>query len=101
MSTSPPGAHAVVAACASIDGETRPSPENTEKNAEVVGGDAALRMILEGTASETGERFFTALVENLARTLGTYSAWVTEYLPQPRGMRALAFCVAGDWVEGY
>ena len=27
---------------------------------------AALRMILEGTASETGERFFMALVENLA-----------------------------------
>ena len=31
--------------------------------------DAAVRMIFEGTASETGERFFMALVENLAKTL--------------------------------
>jgi len=78
------------------------SPENTENNAQSSrAGHAALRMILEGTACETGERFFTALVENLARTLGTYSAWVTEYLPQPRRLRALAFWVGGDWVEGY
>ena len=51
----------------------------------------ALRMILEGTASETGERFFMALVENLARALGTHGAWVTEYLPETRRLRALAF----------
>ena len=29
--------------------------------------DAALRTILEGTATETGEQFFTALVKNLCR----------------------------------
>lgn len=29
--------------------------------------DVALRKLLEGTAGETGERFFAALVENLAR----------------------------------
>ena len=29
--------------------------------------DAALRTIVEGTAKETGTRFFTALVENLAK----------------------------------
>lgn len=28
--------------------------------------DPALRMIFEGTAAETGERFFTALVQKLA-----------------------------------
>jgi hypothetical protein len=32
----------------------------------------ALRTILEGTASETGEPFFMALVENLAWALGTH-----------------------------
>ena len=40
----------------------------------------ALRRILEGTASEIGENFFRALVDNLARVMGTYGAWVTEYL---------------------
>lgn len=38
----------------------------------------ALRMILEGTATETGERFFSSLVENLAKALQTHGAWVTE-----------------------
>jgi hypothetical protein len=40
---------------------------------------------LEGTARETGERFFAALVEALTRALGTHSAWVTEYLPAALG----------------
>jgi hypothetical protein len=62
---------------------------------------AALRMILEGTASETGERFFMALVENLARALGTYGAWVTEYVPQRRTLRALAFRLGDQWVQDY
>jgi hypothetical protein len=35
---------------------------------------AALQVIFQGTASETGERFFMALVENLARALGTRGA---------------------------
>jgi PAS domain S-box-containing protein len=62
---------------------------------------AALRMILEGTASETGERFFMALVENLARALGTHGAWVTEYMPQTRALRALAFRLGDQWVQDY
>jgi hypothetical protein len=32
--------------------------------------DRALRSILEGTATETGERFFAALVQNVAEALG-------------------------------
>ena len=61
----------------------------------------ALRMILEGTASETGERFFMALVDNLARALGTHGAWVTEYLPESRRLRALAFRLGDAWVKDY
>src|SRR5438046_6296733 len=61
----------------------------------------ALTTILRGTARETGERFFTALVENLANALGTHGAWVTEYLPQVRRLRALAFRLGDSWVEGY
>jgi PAS domain S-box-containing protein len=41
--------------------------------------DTALRTILEGTANETGERFFTALV----------------------GLRGLAFWMDGEWVRDY
>src|SRR5262245_41254969 len=60
-----------------------------------------LRSLLLGTATETGEGFFRALVEHLARALGTYGAWVTEYLPEARRLRALAFRLGDDWVPGY
>jgi len=35
--------------------------------------DAIVRAILEGTGTETGERFFAALVECLAKAVDTYS----------------------------
>ena len=63
--------------------------------------DEALRTILEGTAIEMGPRFFAALVENLARALRTHGAWVTEYLEESRRLKALAFWMGGEWVEGY
>jgi len=56
--------------------------------------DAALRAIVEGTATDTGEAFFAALVQNLARALGVQGAWVTEYLPTARRLRAFASWMA-------
>ena len=63
--------------------------------------DEALRAILEGTATETGQQFFAALVENLAKALSTHGAWVTEYFPERRRLRALAFWFDGQWVSDY
>jgi PAS domain S-box-containing protein len=63
--------------------------------------DSALRRILEGTASATGEAFFPALVENLAAALGTHGAWVTEYLPSVDRLRALAFRLGDAWLDHY
>jgi PAS domain S-box-containing protein len=63
--------------------------------------DAALRMILEGTAAETGEGFFRALVKNLAKALNRKGAWVTEYLEASYRLRALAFWLEGDFVPHY
>ena len=63
--------------------------------------DVALRAILEGTATETGQQFFSALVQNLAKALGTHGAWVTEYFPELRRLRALAFWMDGQWVNDY
>ena len=63
--------------------------------------DAALRAILEGTATETGHGFFAALVQNLSKALGTHGAWVTEYFPAKRRLRALAFWMDGQWVNDY
>jgi PAS domain S-box-containing protein len=63
--------------------------------------DDPLRMLLEGTATTTGERFFEALVENLARALSTKHAWITEYIPDLRRLRALAFWVDGELIPDF
>jgi hypothetical protein len=48
----------------------------------------ALRLVVEGTVSETGTEFFRALVKNLAAVMDTTGAWVTEYLPEANRLRA-------------
>jgi PAS domain S-box-containing protein len=63
--------------------------------------DAALRTLVEGTATETGERFFAALVDALARALDTQGAWVTEFLEESCRLRALAFRMGGEWIDDY
>src|SRR5437764_15055699 len=40
--------------------------------------DAALRAIVEGVESETGEQFFASLVQHLASALGAQYAFVSE-----------------------
>jgi PAS domain S-box-containing protein len=61
--------------------------------------DTMLRAILEGTAQETGARFFEALVQSLSKLLGTHGAWVTEYVEESGRLRAHAFWAGGNWVE--
>ena len=63
--------------------------------------DQALRLIIEGTAAETGNDFYAALVKTLAATLNTTGAWVTEYLKDSERLRALAFWLNGEWVADY
>ncbi len=63
--------------------------------------DVALGEIVAGTAGEIGEAFFAVLVKHLARALGTRCAWVTEYLPQERRLRALSFWVGDHYQEHY
>jgi PAS domain S-box-containing protein len=78
---------------------TEPLPQNGSMRD--LNEDAALHRLLDGTAHETGERFFAALVENLANVLQTDGAWVTEYFPESRRLRALAFWMDGAWVNDY
>jgi PAS domain S-box-containing protein len=61
--------------------------------------DVALRSILEVTTPEIGTRFFESLVRSLSRALGMQGAWVTEYIPEGRRLRALAFWIDGRFIE--
>ncbi|MCO6473191.1 MAG: sigma 54-interacting transcriptional regulator [Melioribacteraceae bacterium] len=60
-----------------------------------------LQFILEGTVKETGENFFNALVQNLCKAINTYGAWVTEYIPEEKQLRALAFWLDDKFVPEY
>jgi PAS domain S-box-containing protein len=70
----------------------------TRSSRPVLDEDAALRVLLESTVHETGEEFFKALVRNLAQALGTMGAWVTEYDPAQRRLKALAFHLGGRFI---
>ena len=60
--------------------------------------DVALRFLLRGTARASGEEFFRELVKNLAQAFGTLGAWVTEYDPAERRLKALAFQLDGKFI---
>jgi hypothetical protein len=60
--------------------------------------DAALRKIAEGIKSETGERFFSALVRHLASVMNCQYAFVSELSKdrlrfRTRALRAFSSCI--------
>jgi formate hydrogenlyase transcriptional activator len=62
------------------------------KNGEIPGDEiAALRAIVEGTAKETGDKFFQALAEHLAHALKVSYAFVAEFAGSKTRVRTLAF----------
>ena len=56
---------------------------------------ATLRALVQGVAVRIGEDFFHELVKQVSYALGTKGVWVTEWLPETRRLRALAF-----WFDG-
>src|SRR5215471_14574284 len=82
----------------------RPPPvilDNMTNSKRALSEQAALRLVIEGTASDTGTEFFRALVKNLAAVMDTAGAWVTEYFPQSRRLRAHAFWLNGQFVDNF
>jgi PAS domain S-box-containing protein len=62
---------------------------------------SALRSIVEGTATETGEDFFAALVANLKRAMGTMGAWVATYSEAERALTARSMQIRDQRVENF
>jgi PAS domain S-box-containing protein len=61
----------------------------------------ALKLILEGTAHETGREFFHALVKALANALHTYGAWVTELESSGEWLNSFALWLGDRWVDDF
>jgi hypothetical protein len=60
-----------------------------------------LRLIYEGTASETGEAFFAALVSATARAMRTRWAFVSEFAASPERVRTIAFWNGDGFGENF
>ncbi len=74
------------------------STESRGQNASDLNDElTALRIIAEGTAGVTGETFFPALVEHLARAIGAHHAFISEFIP-PHKIRTFAFWSGGKHV---
>ncbi|MEC4894988.1 MAG: GAF domain-containing protein [Oscillatoria sp. PMC 1051.18] len=59
-----------------------------------------LKNILAGTASVTGEEFFSALVQHLGEALEVRHAFISETVAnQPKKLKTLAFWANGNWRE--
>ena len=63
--------------------------------------ESALLAIMEGTATETGEAFFDALVVNLSQALKTKGALITERVARSRRLKTLASWFEGEIDHGY
>ena len=62
---------------------------------------AALRRVVEGTASETGEKFFRSLVDNLTSSLGTMGGWVARLNPDRTELCAISLKVRDRWWDNF
>jgi len=63
--------------------------------------EALIRYLLEGTSSQTGQEFFRALVHSVALAMDVAGVWVTEYLPERKVLRSLAFWMNGQYIHDY
>jgi PAS domain S-box-containing protein len=63
--------------------------------------EALIRYLLEGTSSQTGQGFLRALVRSAALAMDVAGVWVTEYLPERKVLRSVAFWMNGQYVEDY
>jgi len=64
-------------------------------------GQDLIRHLLEGTASKTGQEFLQALVRSVALAMDVAGVWVTEYLPERKVMRSLAFWMNGEYIQDF
>lgn len=63
--------------------------------------EALIRYLLEGTSSETGQKFLQALVRSAAKAMDVAGVWVTEYCPERKILRSLAFWMNDHFIEDY
>src|SRR5271166_418584 len=75
--------------------------ETKQSTNQPLSDDAALRAIVEGVESETGDRFFYSLVKHLASALGCEYAFLSELLGDGSRFRTRAVWGRGSFMENF
>jgi PAS domain S-box-containing protein len=60
-----------------------------------------IQHLVEGTSSQTGQEFFHTLVRSAAMAMDVAGVWVTEYLPERKVLRSIAFWLSDHFVQDY
>jgi GAF domain-containing protein len=76
------------------------SQGNVSESRRAFAEEAALRLVVEGTASETGTDFFSRAGEKPRGRHGD-SRGMGEYLPEDARLRAYAFWLEGQFIENF
>ncbi len=75
--------------------------ERLKYDQELRKSDLTLRAIAEGTATDTGGKFFHSLVKNLAAALSVDYAFVSEFCPDRTKVRTLAFWAGAQFKDNF
>ena len=81
--------------------ELRASASSQNVLAPLANRETLIRHLVEGTSSQTGQEFFHTLVRSAAMAMNVAGVWVTEYLPERKVLRSIAFWLNGHYVEDY
>ena len=81
--------------------ELRPSTSSQSALAASASRETLIQHLVEGTSSQTGQEFFRILVRSAAKAMDVAGVWVTEYLPERKVLRSIAFWLSDHYVEDY
>ena len=84
-----------------IGQELRPSTSSQSVSAPLANRETLIQHLVEGTSSHTGQEFFHTLVRSAAMAMNVAGVWVTEYIPERKVLRSIAFWLNDHFVEDY
>jgi PAS domain S-box-containing protein len=81
--------------------ELRSSTSSQRGPAASPNRETLIQHLVEGTSSQTGQEFFHTLVRSAAMAMDVAGVWVTEYIPERKVLRSIAFWLSDHYVEDY
>jgi len=81
--------------------ELRASTSSLSVSTASANRETLIQHLVEGTSCQTGQEFFHTLVRSAAMAMDVAGVWVTEYIPERKVLRSIAFWLSDHYVEDY